>query len=104
MFDPALTEDINHIARRPILEEMIRQVPDTGELLRGDLSSILRNELPEFLLKALDILGVKLIRALGYKVESIYSYSPHQHGGIPKEQRKVRHVFYLADGTVVKVV
>jgi len=51
------------------------------------------------LLLALDILGVKLLFALGYKADGIYSIKKREGNG-----KVVKHVFHLDDGTVVKVV
>lgn len=101
-FDPALNEDLNHPARRPLLIESMTSIPDIEQVI----SDIFHDDFPSFILRALDILGVKLLYAHGYKADGIYSI-PKAMGGkkrLPKEAREVKHVFTLDDGTVVKVV
>ena len=100
-FDPALDEDVSHPARRPLLIESMMQIPDA----ENRISEIMSNELPEFLLRALDILGVKLLYALGYKSGGIYNIQKHKDTrSLPLEQRPVKRTFVLPDGTIVKVV
>ena len=72
---------------------------------RRKLADILLKELPDFWLRALDILGVKLLYALGYKADGIYNIHHHEdQKKLPPEQRKVKRTFVLSDGTIAKVV
>lgn len=69
------------------------------------LGEILLQDLPEFWLRALDILGTKLLYAHGYKTEGIYNIKEReQRQSLPLEQRKVKRTFVMPDGTIAKVV
>jgi len=95
-----INEDLAHPVRRPLLIETLKEIPDT----EAEALKYFKEDFPLFLLRALDILGIKLLHGLGWKADGIYNIPKPEKQSVPLEQRPVKHTFVMDDGTIVKVV
>ncbi len=94
-FDPLLEEALNHPVKRPLLYHTATGIPDADR------------QMTKTLLQALDILGAKLLTAMGVEgVDHIFDLGPDSPSPkqLPLEQRPVKFAFRLPDGRLAKVV